>query len=364
VQYDVDEIDLQLLHLLQIAPRISWTSAAEILRVSANAPAARWSRLHDAGLAWISVYPNPVSSGHLTAIVDVDCIPRQCGQVAAQLIVDPRVVSVEECAGGRDLLLTVMVSDLPSLSAFVLDSLNTMEGVTGTRTRIVTAIHAEGSRWRLDALDPAQQRRALAARDVQGGHRTSLAITDHWPLIEALSRDGRSPVAALARTTGGNASTARRHLAQLLNSGMLSIRCDITPAITGWGVACSWLARTAPAERPQSVSQLCRLSQLRVCFSLTGPANLGFTVYSRTMSGLAAFEDTLGTHLPTLQCLETMIHLRTHKRMGWITTVDGRCTGEVIVPDVFRPTAHSAHDEVFGGASDRRHHRPKGTEDT
>jgi hypothetical protein len=49
---------------------------------------------------------------------------------------------------------------------------------------------------------------------------------------------------------------------------------------------------------------------------IKGEASLVFTIYSRTCDGLAKFEPALG-QLPGVQPLETMVHLRTHKRMGW-----------------------------------------------
>jgi hypothetical protein len=58
----------------------------------------------------------------------------------------------EECSGGRDLLLTG--SDLDRLTSLVQDDLVALPGIAYARTSLVTALHFEGSSWRLDALDP------------------------------------------------------------------------------------------------------------------------------------------------------------------------------------------------------------------
>ena len=330
-----DEVDLQLLHLLQIAPRISWANAAAVLQLSASAAAARWSRLHSAGLAWMAVYPSAVGASHLTAFVDIDCKPGQCKDIVAQLCGDPRVVSIEECAGGRDLLLTVMVPDLDRLTSLVLDDLATLPGIAHTRTSLVTALHFEGSSWRLDALDPGQQRQAAAAAEVHPRRPMTASITEHWPLIQALTCDARISVAELARVTDRNAATVRRHLGQLLGSGVLSVRCDTAPQISGWPIACSWRARVLPSQQTRMITRLRSIPQLRMCASVTGEANLVFTIYSRTLDGVSRIQLELGQRLPDLQPLETMVHLRLHKRMGWLIGPDGRCTGKVVAPNLF-----------------------------
>jgi DNA-binding Lrp family transcriptional regulator len=333
---DADETDLQLLHLLQLAPRTPWAHAAQVLSVSANAVAARWSRMREDGLAWLSVYPNAVGADLITATVDVDCHPGRHAAVTELLCRDPRVVSVEECGRGRDLLLTVMVANLGALNALVLDDMATVDGITDTRTSIVTAVHADGADWRLDALDPGQQRRVPVDRVDPA---PSALPRNHWPLIEALSMDARISIADLARTTGRTPATARRQLAQLLASGALTLRCDVAPQIAGWPLQCSWLARVPPAEKPQTIKQLLRLRQLRMCLSVTGPANLAFTIFTRAVAEVARFEEAVGANLPALQPIETLIHLRTRKRMGWLIGADGRTTGQLVTPDLFHQRA-------------------------
>ena len=53
-----DETDLQLVNLLQIDPRISWSKAGEILQLSPTTVSNRWTHLVEKGLAWISTHPN------------------------------------------------------------------------------------------------------------------------------------------------------------------------------------------------------------------------------------------------------------------------------------------------------------------
>lgn len=333
-----DETDLQLLHLMQIAPRISWTSAGEVLGLSASAAATRWTRLRKAGLAWIAVYPSPISYNHITAFVDVDCSPKHREDLAQQLCRDARVVSVDESARGRDLLLTVLVTDLEELSRFLLDDLVPLRGVRDTRTRLVTAVHFEGADWRLDSLDSTQRRQAAASVETQVPKSATAPTGEQLELVRVLSGDARLSVAEMARLTGRNPATVRRHLGQLLDSGVLSIRCAIAPQISGWPIECSWLVRVAPTDLAHTVASLRTLSQLRMCMTVTGNANLIFTTFSRTVQDLYGFEQKLGHALPQLNIIETMVHLRSRKRMGWMLQSDGRSTGAIVVPETIAST--------------------------
>lgn len=338
MQHDPDELDLQLLGVLQDAPRISWAAAGAILGASASALAARWARLTASGTAWISVYPNPLRLGMVVAFVTVRCEPGQLASVIDSVRRDPRVVSVDECAGASELLLVVMVRSMPHLSTLLLDDLSARDGVTGISTRIITGVHTEGSRWRLDTLDIQRRRQAMTAGAVP---RRSLAgpIEDQWAMIEALTREPRIPIATLARATDLTASTASRHLADLLGSGALAIRLDTAPGVGGWGVTCSWMGQLPLGERARAIDRLCRQPQVRLCMSTTGPSNLTWTIFARSNEGIAKFEEIMGSLIPALTPTESLVHLRIRKKMGWLTDASGHATGEVVVPTVLQPVA-------------------------
>lgn len=153
----IDERDLELLHALQIAPRVSWTDAARILGASRATLAERWQRLCAAGLAWVTAHPGGSYRNVTLALVEVDCVPGARARVVEAVCRDPRAVTVEESTRGRDLLLTVVTADLAGLTGFLLDELETLDGVARQRSYVATTVHRHGSHWRLDALSPDQQ---------------------------------------------------------------------------------------------------------------------------------------------------------------------------------------------------------------
>lgn len=328
----LDEQDLALLHALQISPRISWAEAARVLGTTATTLADRWNRLRSEGSAWITVHPGRRLTDVTVAFIDIDVAPTERDEVIRALCRDPRAVTVEESASGRDLMVTTFAPDQDSLARFTMDDVPHLPGVRRINTRVVTRIHWEASQWRLDALDRDQQSSLTSDRGRSQGTDPPLPPKDYWPLVEALSRDGRRSAADLARVTGRNPATVRRQLARLLSSGMVSFRCEIARLRSRWPVVCTWLARVPQQELTSTVRSLMTLPDLRLCTSITGDANLMFQVWTNSPSELLSLEHRMSEKLPSMTLAESVLELRAPKRMGWLLDPSGRSTGDVVVP--------------------------------
>lgn len=329
---DIDERDLELLHGLQIAPRVSWTDAAQILGASRATLAERWQRLRSAGLAWVTAHPGGSYRNVTLALVEVDCLPGARAHVVEAVCRDPRAVTVEESTRGRDLLLTVITADLAGLTRFLLDDLETLDGVARQRSYLATAVHRHGSHWRLDALEPAQRAAFERAARVVRPPGTVTPPRNAWPLIEALARDDRATAAELARATGRNASTVRRQLDRLLCSDLISFRCELAAELSGWSVSSTWTARVEPVDHERTIAALATLPELRMCLSTTGDTNIVMTIWTHSVHDMRRIEQLLGRTLPWLQLRDNAVNLRTPKRMGWLLDPAGRATGTVIPP--------------------------------
>jgi DNA-binding Lrp family transcriptional regulator len=333
----VTEQDLEIVHALQIAPRAAWTDAARILRITPATLAARWERLRAAGIAWVTAHPGAGTRTMLASFVELDCVPGCKPQVLEILCQDPRAVSIEELARSGDLLLTVLTRDLPSLTRFVLDDLARIGGVQRQRTHLAKQLHFEAKSWRLDALDAEQQKAFEALNRPRDDNRTVPPPRDAWPLIEALATDGRRGAADIARLTGRQPATVRRQLPRLLESGILSFRCELAQGHSRWPVNCTYFARVPPGELSRTVRALTTLSELRLCVSTTGETNLMFSVWTGEVVDLLDLEQRLSAHLPWLQIVDSAVTLRTIKRMGWMLDEYGAATGDVVVPTSLEP---------------------------
>ncbi|EQM31825.1 Lrp/AsnC family transcriptional regulator [Rhodococcus erythropolis] len=333
----LDEDDIALINALQIAPRIPWAEAAPILGATPNTLTRRWQRLRDEGLAWVAAHPSAVNPDFSTAIVEVDCQPGAQTRAIDQLKRDPRVVSIEQASRGRDLMLTVMTRSLDELSSYVLDELVNSPDVRNQRCRLMTHFHHGAGDWRLDALNKTQ----VAALERFGVHTHPLTVRlpaqGSWPLIEALMEDGRATAAELARRTGRNPATVRRQLTNLMASGVLRFRCEVAQKLTSRPIMCHWFGRVPASEYDRTVAAIKTLPELRMLLTTTGDANLMFSASVRSQADLLRIERVISEMLPSLSITESVINLRTAKRMGWIIGPDDRSTGEVVVPDAIKP---------------------------
>lgn len=336
----MDERDLMLLHGLQIAPRVAWAEAGRILGATATTLAGRWERLRSEGLAWVTAHPSGTFGDTMVSFVEVDCAPGRQAEVTQVLCQDPRAVTVELSARGRDLFLTVMTQDLASLTRFVLDDLLQIPGVQRQRTYLATAVHRQARDWRLNALD-GEQRAAFESVGLGRPTGDGRLPADAWPLIAALAGDGRASAADLARATGRNPATVRRQLARLIESSVLSFRCEIAQEPSLWPLHCTWLARVPEPEKERTVAAIATLPELRLCVSTTGETNLLIVIWAHSQTDLLRLERVVGEKLPWVTMVETVFNLRTAKRMGWMIDTKGRATGDFVVPTALRPFAWS-----------------------
>ena len=167
---DVSEEDLQLINALQIAPRISWSDAAGILGAHATTLAARWDRLKASGAAWSTAHLIGDPKQMCLALVDVDCEMALRDDVTAALAAIPEVVTVEEAASNRDLMLTVITPTLAHYSGRVMPQFRKIPGLTKYQTSLCTRLHSGGYAWRLNVLDKSQMAalQALAGPEASG----------------------------------------------------------------------------------------------------------------------------------------------------------------------------------------------------
>ncbi|WP_181860793.1 Lrp/AsnC family transcriptional regulator [Streptomyces diacarni] len=324
------ELDLALVHALQLRPRASWAELAPPLGVTPGTLARRWERLTGAGLAWVYAAPGrEFSRTRCSAFVLVRCRPGARGRLAERLAGLREVVTVELTASGSAaLLLDVLAPDLPSLTALVLERLERLPGVTGVDTLLTTSLPLEASRWRLRSLDAGQ----LAALGRAGARprdpvsSVGLDDVDH-ALLDVLVRDGRAGFAALAEHTGASPATVRRRLRRLTESGVIVFRCDMADELTGLPVPVTFLGR-APARDVNAVHRtLAALAECRLVAAVTGRDNILVTLWLPGVGDIQRRETALCARLPSLTVTDRIVGLRTVKRMGHLLDQQGRRTG-------------------------------------
>jgi len=327
----LDEDDLALVEALQRDPRAPWTEVAAVVGTNAVTASRRWERLRSTGAAWITGTPGPGSyHAQVLAYVDVTCLPSEKIRVAEQLAADAHALSVDITAGGRDLLMTVAAVDLPTLGRYLLERLDRVPGVTGTRARIATRLYAEGSTWRLGVLPSA---------GATGGPPLAVrpAVLDEVDreLMSALGEDGRASYAALATATGISQPTARRRVDRLIGSGAVLLRTEVAAPLAGLPVMVV-LSADAPVGRlDDAAARLGRLRQVRLSATLAGTPSLLVVAWLSSLEELHRFEQELAHVVPDVAVVDRLVVLRAVKRMGHLLDAEGRTNGTVRM-DVWR----------------------------
>ncbi|GAA2611970.1 AsnC family transcriptional regulator [Actinomadura fulvescens] len=317
----LDELDLALIHTLQISPRAPWAAVGKALAVDPVTAARRWQRLTDSGVAWVTTYPllTPEAS---PAIVEFECEPGRAEAVAEELAADPQALIVEVTSGTRDVLATVC-APTATLPGYLLRRVGRIAGVRRVAHYPITAVHAEGSTWRVGALDKDTE------TELGSGETTTSLVPPQtprlddidWALCDRLAADGRLAVTEIARSLGIGEATARRHLNRLTKSGVLKLRCEVARAASPWPAFVWYLARTRAEDLAKVVRSLAARRERLSVTQIVGPANLllGFALRPADLVG---FESRLTARLPALEIVDRRVVQRQVRLFG--RTLDAR----------------------------------------
>ena len=320
----LDEVDLRLIAALQTSPRADWQRIGQVLEVSASTAARRWERLTDEGLAWLSCQPVRLpGTSAILAVIEVDCTAGRLHEVAVRIAEDSHVINVSYLTGARDLMIMAGFADQASLARYVGFRLGALDSVATTRTQIVTTIHTEGSRWRLDRLDEERRGTLLAGRTTGVPTRTGPDAAD-LALMTALSADCRQPAAVLAERLGLSTTSVRRRLARLDAGRFMVYRCEVARFISGWPIGATLWSAVSPARAEQIAAQLVGMRETRMCLSLSGPYNLVFAVWLRAMNDVQPFEFRLVQRIPDLVIADRAVNLWHVKLGGHLLDPQGR----------------------------------------
>lgn len=334
---ELSDQDLELISLLQWAPRITWGEAAEILDAHPTTLAGRWEKLRSSGAAWITAQVNLNDPRNLLSFQEISCDAQQWDHVVKELVAMPEVLSVEAFCREPDLGLTVVSRDLQSLSRIIEEKISRVQGIVKIHNMISTKLHRAGDKWRLDRLSDEQR---AAAQAWVKAEQESLPVSstplgeDQRPVIEALMLDGRASAAEIARTTGLHPATARRYLHKVLASGLLSIRCDLIQRVSASPITAQWFTRLDANLHETAAEALSHDPRTRVVTSITGHANLMVVMWLGSVGEILEAERAIQSAVSGIETQETVVSLRPIKRMGWVLGTEGHVGKKFVSPEL------------------------------
>lgn len=325
------ELDLALVHALQMRPRATWAELAEPLGTTATTLGRRWERLSNAGMAWVAAAPGAeFGRGRCISFVMLRVHPGQREQVVASLAACPEVATIEVATGVHDLNVDILTRDLRELDWFLTQHVYTAPGVKSVSVLLTTSLYLESSRWRLRSLDQ-EQRNVLSKgtmQHVRGGYAISVDEVDR-ALLNLLANDGRLSWVELALAAGTSPATCRRRVNRLIASGIVTFRCEIAHSLAGWPVQASLLGQAPASDLDHICHVLAAWAECRFVAAVTGAANVYATFWVQDLGALQRLEANISSALPTLTILDRMVGLNTPKRMGHLCDLEGRRTGTV-----------------------------------
>ncbi|HEV7168033.1 MAG TPA: AsnC family transcriptional regulator [Micrococcaceae bacterium] len=328
---ELSEEDLALIHALQIAPRVSWTDAARVLGVHATTLAARWERLRDSGAAWVTAHLVGEPDKMSLTFLDVQCDLARMAEAVEAVCAIPEIITVEEAARNRDMMLTAITPSLAALSRDVIPRLAAIPGLNRYQASLCTELHRGGHGWRLNALTKAQQQAFAALRPRISGPAGPLPPSSQ-AMVPVLMRDGRATAVEVAKAVGGHPATVRRQLNRLLESGLLSFRCEMAQSYSGYPVTCQWFARVPAGRHQQIAKELATFRNARLIASTTGSTNFIIVMWLHSVADVMTAELAMAERVPELELVESAVVLNAAKRVGWRLAPDGRSTGVVVLP--------------------------------
>lgn len=314
-----DELDRQLLHALQLNGRAPFSRIAEVLGVSDQTIARRYSRLRSAGSLRVLGVTDPTVLGEVSWFVRVQCAPDVATPVAEALARRDDTTWVSLTSGGTEIACVTRAGREEDGNALLLQKLPRTPRVQGVTAQCILHTFFGGAKGLINKqrhLTP-EQVDALVVRRPPAGEVDPGPLTeaDHR-MLAVLANDGRAGFAELAQASGTSQSTVRRRLSELLDSGVLYLDTEFDRRILALDTrAMLWLSVT-PAELVAAGEAMAEHVEVAFCAAVSGASNLTASVVCSGVTELYAYLTEKVAKLPGVQAVESAPVIRTVKSIS------------------------------------------------
>ena len=273
----IDELDGQIIHALQISPRVSFRVIADTVGAPEQTVARRYHRLRRDGALRVVGLLDPRVHGDAQWVVRVHARPDDIPRLAESLVRRPEVTHANVLSGWTELVCVVR-APLAEGSDGLLQRLPRTTSVLDLDIDLVLHTFGEPGTepWTAygHTLTDAQVSRILPRATASPPARPAHPTAEDQPLFDALATDGRAPHARLAEHTGWSTARVARRLAALEAAGTLSYDVDVLPALLGFDVnAMIWLT-TAPPHLAEVGARIAAHPEIASVSATSGRTNL------------------------------------------------------------------------------------------
>ncbi|WNV84398.1 Lrp/AsnC family transcriptional regulator [Umezawaea sp. Da 62-37] len=306
----LDELDLKIVHALQLDGRAPFNRVAEVLDVSDQTVARRYARLRSEHGIRVVGSTDPALLGETSWFVRVKCLPHDALAVAKALARRPETSWVKLVSGGTEIVCVVRGRPDEDAPAVLLDHLPRTRRVVDVTANCVLHVFFGGPRSVVDVLSPAQV--AALTPHVEPGRRVVLDDADLL-LLAILRRDGRTRVSAIHTETGLPPTTIRRRVEELRVSGALYFDVDLDYGLLPTGMQTLLWLSAAPERLVAAGQALAAHPEVPFAAATTGATNLYASVLSADPAALFTYLTTRVADLPATRVAETAPVLRSVK---------------------------------------------------
>ena len=318
----LSELDLALVHALQVDARAHWSQIAQVLDVDAATVSRRWSAISESGWAWFTVWPSPQhhSARSDAALVRVTGNPSE-SQVASWCAL-PWVLTIERTSAGL-CALAVGRGGLEALDRRIRSEFD-VPGID-TVVEYAAEVWREDSTWRLRALSERQVARLGDRGTVSAPLRREPDEAIVAEVTAALREDARMTWGALGTRLGVSDATARRTVERLVADGSVRVGCDVAMPAVGLGRGA--VVRIGEWASPEQAQRVVSHPAVHRIACTLGPATATVSVRMTSLTELRDIERAWGS--PPV--IDRWTVIRALKRNGHLLGEDGRSTGHVDV---------------------------------
>ncbi|WP_063047126.1 Lrp/AsnC family transcriptional regulator [Nocardia pseudovaccinii] len=317
---EIDHLDRQLLHALQLDGRAPFNRVASALGVSEHTVGRRYRRLRTSGL-FVVGEPDSERLGYTRWLLRIRCTPDAVTTIADALGRRADTSHVSVASGGTEVHCSITTHSAEEADAILLSKLpRTPRMVSFDAHCVLRTFCGTPPSWytKQGALDSDQATALMppteeTPRDID--EVVVLDAADH-SLMSALAVDGRATFPQLTAATGISASSLSRHLDRLRAVGALHICLDYPPARLGYQKMAKLWLRVAPGELESIGETLGTHPETDLVAATTGPFNLVATVICRNAKHLYVYLNNQIGALSGVQSVETAPLIREVKRLS------------------------------------------------
>ncbi|WP_406270940.1 Lrp/AsnC family transcriptional regulator [Actinacidiphila glaucinigra] len=315
--HTLDELDMRLLHALQLDGRAPFSRIAEVLGVSDQTVARRYRRLRgDLGMRVLGL-PEQELLGRTRWALRLRSTPEAAESLAKALARRDDTAWISLMSGGTEVMCVTRPRSHDEHDALLLGRLPRTPSIVEIGAHsILHTFYGGALGWfaKRGALTDAEVAALRPPPPEPPSGTVVLDATDE-ALLAVLARDGRASYPELHRATGLSESAAKRRLEQLRGSGVLYTDVQLDTAWVGHDTRAIFWITAAPSALSSVGQALAAHPETAYVAATTGSSNLVAVVICSSTPELYRYLSECVGALDGVRHVETVPSLRLVKQI-------------------------------------------------